>query len=115
LTVTWTNYVVLTACVLAISSGQLLFKVSAGAISHTSLRDIVQLPSLLGALTIYGVATAGWIWQLQHIELSRAYPFMALSFVIVPLLSVLVLKETIHTGYWAGTLMIIGGILLTLR
>jgi drug/metabolite transporter (DMT)-like permease len=113
--VTWTNYVVLTACVLAISSGQLLFKVSATAIPHASLRDIIQLPSLLGALTIYGMATAGWIWQLQHIELSRAYPFMALSFVMVPLLSALVLKETIDAGYWAGTLMIVGGILLTLR
>jgi drug/metabolite transporter (DMT)-like permease len=103
--VTWANYMVLTACVLAISSGQLLFKVSASAISHASLRDIARLPSLPGTLMIHGMATAGWIWQLQRIELSRAYPFMALRFVLVPLLSAVVLKETVDTGYWAGTLM----------
>jgi drug/metabolite transporter (DMT)-like permease len=113
--VTWANYAVLTACVLAIASGQLLFKLSATSLSENGLRGVVLSPSLLGALTIYGLATVGWIWQLQSIELSRAYPFMALSFVVVPLLSALVLNEPIDARYWAGTVMIIGGILLTLR
>jgi drug/metabolite transporter (DMT)-like permease len=113
--VNWTNYIVLVTCVLAIASGQLLFKLSAISLSSAGLRSVILSPSLLGALTIYGVATVAWIWQLRSIELSRAYPFMALSFVVVPLLSASVLKEPIDARYWAGTGMIIGGILLTLR
>ena len=72
-----------------IASGQLLFK----KVAETS--DILSsFSGILGLLTnfwfwvalvIYGIATLLWIYILQKIALSQAYPFVALGFIFVPL------------------------------
>jgi drug/metabolite transporter (DMT)-like permease len=112
--VTLFNYVMIIACVVAIAAGQILFKLTArSVVGSDGLWDMLLSPTLFAALTIYGVATLAWIWQLRYVNLSQAYPLMALSFVIVPLASMVLLGEPITLRYWAGVGLIVGGIILT--
>jgi drug/metabolite transporter (DMT)-like permease len=107
------NYVFLTLVVLGMASGQMLFKLAARSFSssETLLRGILS-PYLVVGLALYFVVTVAWVWQLSMIDLSRAYPFMALTFIVVPFLSTLVLGETTGTRYWLGIACIILGILI---
>ena len=89
-------------CVCGIAAGQLLFKCTADsqALSGSYLHPRTLL-WLLSALLLYGVTTFGWIWTLQQGPLSRIYPWMALAFVIVPLLSAVLLGERLATDLLA--------------
>ena len=70
---------------------------------------------LISALLMYGVTTFGWIWTLQQGSLSRLYPWMALAFVIVPLLSTLFLGDRLLPSYWIGVAMIIMGVCIAVQ
>ncbi|MBM7127483.1 EamA family transporter [Dyella flava] len=109
------TYLGLILCVTGIACGQVLFKLAAkSSQSSTSLLAALLSPYLLIGIALYGTMTLAWIWLLTKLELSRAYPFMALSFVFVPLLCVLVLGEHISARYWIGMALIICGLLITL-
>ena len=97
-----------------ICSGQLLFKEVgnrlAAGMSPTQLQ-VAWVASL--AIAIYGVATLLWIHILRSVPLTKAYPFMALSFVIVPLGSVLFFSEQVRLQYVVGTALIVAGVVVT--
>ena len=103
-------------CVSLISLGQLLFKhvglLSAAAPTGLSVRTAVFGVLALG---IYGLATLIWIYLLRSIPLSKAYPFMALSFVLVPLGAVLFFAEDLTSPYLSGLVLIIAGIFVISR
>lgn len=103
-------------CVCLISLGQVLFKyVGLASARAEGVWDSRTVLSGLFALSVYGVATLVWIYLLRTIELSRAYPFMALSFVFVPLAAAAAYGERLSVGYYAGLLLIIMGILVVAR
>jgi len=103
-------------CVLAISTGQILFKIASGLIDYRNpLADPKGLFVLFTALAIYAAATLLWIAMLRLAPLSRVYPIMAFSFVLVPLASMVLLKEQVAWNYWAGVALIVAGIALTSR
>ena len=103
-------------CVCGIAVGQLLFKCTADSQSMSgSYLHPRTLLWLLSALLLYGVTTFGWIWTLQQGPLSRLYPWMALAFVIVPLLSSVLLGEKLQTTYWLGVAMIVAGVSIAVR
>jgi drug/metabolite transporter (DMT)-like permease len=58
------------------------------------------------------IAALAWFAAMTKLELSHAYPFMALSFVLVLLLSGLFLGETITAGKVAGIVLIGLGIVV---
>ena len=103
-------------CVFGIAVGQLLFKCTADSqsISGSYLHPRTLL-WLLSALLLYGITTFGWIWTLQREPLSRIYPWMALAFVIVPLLSAVLLGERLQPTYWLGVTMIVAGVTIAVR
>lgn len=98
-------------CVAVISVGQLLFKLAS---AHLDFRrpfaDIKGLAILVLALALYGSATLLWVAALRNAPLSRLYPVMALSFVLVPLGGLLFLREPVSLQYWAGAALIIAGV-----
>lgn len=107
------NFAWLTVAVLGMSGGQLLFKVAARSfVGADSFIKGLLSPVLILALIVYAGVTIIWVWQLSLIDLSRAYPFMALSFVFVPLLSALMLDETIGMYYWLGISLIVVGVIV---
>ena len=103
-------------CVCGIAAGQLLFKFTADsqALSGSYFHPRT-LRWLISALLIYGVTTFGWIWTLQQGPLSRLYPWMALAFMIVPLLSAVILGEQLQPTYWLGVVMIVAGVSIAVR
>ena len=104
------------ACVVVISSGQLLFKLAAGHIDfRRPLADPQGLAILGVALALYGGATLVWVMILKHAPLSRIYPLMALSFALTPLGAMVVLKEPISGAYWLGVGLILAGLVVISR
>jgi drug/metabolite transporter (DMT)-like permease len=100
-------------CVVVISIGQLLFKAASSQLHfRRPLAEPGGLAILLLALALYGAATLVWVAVLAKAPLGRIYPLMALSFVLVPLGSLLFFKERLSSSYWAGTALIIGGFLV---
>jgi drug/metabolite transporter (DMT)-like permease len=100
-------------CVCVISTGQLLFKLASGHLDfRRPLHDPRGLLILSAACSLYACATLVWVAVLRHAPLNRIYPIMALSFVLTPVGAMLLLKEPIPGGYWAGVALILSGLLV---
>lgn len=63
---------------------------------------ILRSPLILLGLVLYGIGALTWIAVLGRLNLSFAYPFLALNFVLIALISRLVLDEPIPTVRWLG-------------
>lgn len=111
------SYVFTITAVLGIAAGQILFKTVASRINGRGLAELVQDSSfmlpLISSLAIYGCATVLWILALQNLALSRAYMFMSLSFIIVPVVSAIFLSETLTPGFLVGLALIVAGVTVT--
>jgi drug/metabolite transporter (DMT)-like permease len=101
------------------SMGQLLFKKTALTISENTTNTAglieggsraIQTPWLYLALTTYALATVLWLYILQRIPLTIAYPFSALAMILVPLLSIYFFSEKLTLSYFLGAFLIILGI-----
>lgn len=98
-----------------ISAGQILFKLTSaktGGLNVEDLMSLVSSPTLLVALTVYGLGTVIWIFTLKSVPLTLAYSFMALTFCFVPLLATVFLGEALTWRYAVGAALIIGGMVI---
>ena len=105
------------ACVALIACGQVLFKVVAllSTASAHPWSDPKTLSIGIASLALYGFATLLWIWLLRSVPLAKAYPFMALSFVLVPAAGILFFDERVTGMYGIGLGLIVLGVLLIAR
>ena len=104
-------------CVVLIACGQVLFKLVAllSAASPHPWSDPKTLSIGIASLALYGAATLLWIWLLRSVPLARAYPFMALSFVLVPAAGLLFFGERVTAMYGVGLALIVIGVMLIAR
>lgn len=72
-------------------------------------------PFILGGLALYGVGAVSWITVLSRIPLSLAYPIVALSYALTPLLAWVLLGESMPTLRWLGIGIIGIGVLVVSR
>jgi multidrug transporter EmrE-like cation transporter len=72
-------------------------------------------PLVVGGLTLYFVAAAVWLFVLSKVEVSLAYPFVALGFVLTAVFGRLLFHESLSPTRIAGTLLICGGVALLAR
>jgi drug/metabolite transporter (DMT)-like permease len=72
-------------------------------------------PWVLSAMATTFVAALCWMAALSRLELSRAYPFSALSFVSVLVFSGIFLGEAITVGKAAGLALVIVGLIVGVR
>lgn len=108
--------IVAVICVLGIAVGQILFKLSANSLQQTGSFFAPKTAAVLfAALVLYGVTTIAWVWVLQKVELGRVYPLMAMAFVLVPLGSHLILGERFQPQYFVGVILIMIGIVVTVK
>jgi multidrug transporter EmrE-like cation transporter len=77
-----------------------------------SLRSLLSSPIIWGGLVLFGLSAIVWLFALSRASLSFAYPFAALSYVLIVLFSVLVLHEDVPVLRWVGVAFIVTGILL---
>jgi drug/metabolite transporter (DMT)-like permease len=97
--------------------GQLLFKQSGIAIAGKSPTQAVSalaiLPAFWLSLLLYGVATLLWIIVLSRISLARAYPWVTLPVVVVPMLAARIYHEELSVRFWFGLAILLCGMVLT--
>ncbi|WP_432680340.1 EamA family transporter [Nioella aestuarii] len=67
-------------------------------------------PWVLAGLSCYSVGMVLWLFALRHVDLSLAYPFVAMSFVVVTIMAVVFLGETLAPARIAGLSMIVLGL-----
>ena len=79
------------------------------------LKDLAASPVVWGGLVLFGLSAVVWLFALSRVELSFAYPFAALGYVIIVLASLTVLHESVPPLRWAGVAFIIAGIILVAR
>ncbi|MAL77712.1 MAG: small multi-drug resistant family protein [Sneathiella sp.] len=69
-------------------------------------------PFIWGGLVIYALSVALWLWVLSKVDLSVAYPFVGLGFVVTMLFGIVLLNENVTMPRVLGTLLIVGGCVL---
>ena len=111
------DYFYLLLAPVLLSAGQVLFKKTANAaVTHSLSRFLGSLlasPHFWAALFIYGAATLLWVFTLSRVPLGRAMPFVALTFVTVPLIGTAFFGERLNLLYWLGVLIILVGVSVT--
>ena len=73
---------------------------------------ILRSPLVMGGLLLYALGAISWIAVLRRMDLSYAYPFLALNFVLIALVGQFVLGEPVPWIRWVGIAAICAGILL---
>lgn len=116
----WTHIGILLAYSVAMSSGQVLFKLAArsmqGPLEPNSLVQLISRfalnPYFLIATLLYFGLSIAWVYILTFIPLSRAYPFVAAAFIITPLLGVFLFDEAFEWRFVLGACVIASGLIL---
>ncbi|MEP7059320.1 MAG: EamA family transporter [Actinomycetota bacterium] len=85
------------------------------ALGGGGLKDLATSPVIWGGLALFGVSAIIWLFALSRVDLSFAYPFAALGYVIIVLASLTVLHESVPPLRWAGVALIMAGIVLVAR
>lgn len=104
---------------IAVAAGQVLFKYVATTLVldrgvAALLSSLMKWPVIFAVL-LYGVGTGVWLLVLKFTPLSRAYPFMALGFVVVPLFARILFNESLSSTYWLGTAVLVTGLVIIAR
>ena len=106
--------IILASVVLSVG-GQLLLKQGMNRMGRVgvgaSLLWRAALPWLAAGLALYGISMVFWLLALSRVELSFAFPFIALSYIGIMLSARLSLGERLHGHRLAGALLIILGVL----
>jgi len=78
----------------------------------TLIGKLVRQPLFYAAGVVYVLGFASWLVVLSRVDLSFAYPILAITYVLVPLAGVVFFNETVPSLRWFGMLVIIAGIVL---
>jgi len=76
------------------------------------VRAIAGSPGVWGGLVVYGLSALLWLFVLARVDLSVAYAFVSLGFLLVMALGVAVFGEAVTWRKLLGTLLVAGGIWL---
>jgi len=113
--------IIILSGILCASLGQVFWKLgmnAVGAIDNFSISGIVSMflnPLVFLGLLMYGLSTIFWLIALSQKDLSYVYPFIALTFIIVLLLSKFLLHENVGLYRIVGTLIIIAGLIIVVN
>ena len=76
----------------------------------TYILDVIMNLQVQIGLAVYGGSMVLWLLVLSKIEVTRAYPFVGLGFVLTMAFGVLYLNESFHYTKLVGTALIVAGI-----
>lgn len=105
--------------------GQILLKIgmnhigniavnSMSALGHLFL-GVIKSPIVLVGLFMYVISAAIWLVVISAVDLSFAYPFIGLTYVLILIVSKFVLKEDVNPIRWAGAAIITIGVVVISR
>ncbi|MGH2678528.1 MAG: EamA family transporter, partial [Actinomycetota bacterium] len=81
----------------------------------TSALRVAREPFVWIGLLLFAISAAVWIVVLSRTSLSFAYPFAAITYIVIVLFDRLILKQPVPGLRWAGVLLIATGIILVSR
>ncbi len=103
-------------------SGQLCLKAGmdrVGTLSAGNVGAMVQTifhvlttPLVFMGLTFYVMGAAFWLVVLSKLDLSLAYPMLALTYVLIPLAAQFILGEQVPGMRWMGVSIIFIGVVV---
>ena len=113
-------FLMIVIAILVGSAGQLFLKqgmIQVGSLQIQGLVEIGMLawrvfstPLVILGLACYGVGTLVWLGVLSRLDLSFAYPMLALSYVLIPIMARVFLEEKIPVARWVGIGIIVVGV-----
>ncbi|GGW66302.1 hypothetical protein [Streptomyces xantholiticus] len=99
------------------AAGQIMLKHgmrSAAAVAEHSGGSLMvraaTSPWVVLGLVVFGVSAVAWMSTLARVPLNIAYPFNALGYLLIVLASSTVLHERTSMWTWAGSLMVVAGL-----
>ncbi|KAF1708599.1 EamA family transporter [Pseudoxanthomonas sacheonensis] len=75
-----------------------------------SIPELLLRPWVISAFVAAFAASLCWMVAITRLELSRAYPFMALNFILVSLLAIPLFGESFGLMKVAGVLLVVAGL-----
>jgi uncharacterized membrane protein len=105
------SIILVICCTFLNSYAQILYKIGSQSLSPDFLKIITNVPIITG-LFLYFIAALVLVYALKKGELSILYPFLALSYIWVSLLSTrfLPVPEQMNSYKWIGVAIIILGV-----
>jgi drug/metabolite transporter (DMT)-like permease len=99
---------------------QVAFKIAGrqlgdGALDANWLAAAALSPSVWFAIVLYLTVFVLWMLILQQVELSRAFPLTALTYVTVPAAGLVLFHESLTLIQAAGIALILAGVVLSGR
>ena len=82
-----------------------------GAVIQTAWR-VVTTPMVLLGLACYVIGAAFWLMVLSRLNLSLAYPMLALTYILIPLASQFFLGEQVPSLRWLGIGIVFVGVIV---
>jgi len=105
--------------------GQVLLKIGLNKIGEISINSVstlgnffisvIKSPLVVTGLFCYVISAAIWLVVLSAVDLSFAYPFIGLTYVLILIVSKFVLKEDVNPIRWAGAAIITIGVIVISR
>ena len=68
--------------------------------------QLLSTPAIIAAIPVYAISNIGWLIVLSRLNLSVAYPVLAMLYIAIPILSAIFLSESLSTQHWAGIVVI---------
>jgi multidrug transporter EmrE-like cation transporter len=118
------DYLYIFGCILFTVYGQLIVKwqvADSGALPEGLAETILFLlrllfnPWIISGIAAGFLAMLSWMAAMARFQLSYAYPFMSLAFVLVLGLSALIFREPLTATKIIGMILIIVGVAITSR
>jgi drug/metabolite transporter (DMT)-like permease len=77
-----------------------------------SIRTALATPAVYIGLFVFGLSAIVWLAVLSRASLSFAYPFAAITYILILFFDLFILKEAVPPLRWAGVAFIAVGIFL---
>jgi multidrug transporter EmrE-like cation transporter len=113
------EYLLLATSLLLSVSAQLLLKYG---VTHSSLSggvwslmQTIFSPFVFSGFILYGLSAVAWLYVLQRLPLSLAYPTFALTYVLIVFISAVVLHEPVTWPKVLGVVIICLGVSVLYR
>ncbi len=105
--------------------GQIILKIGMNRIGFINVNsfqtlgkffsEVIKSPLVWVGLLLYVLSAAIWLVILSAVDLSFAYPFIGVTYVMVLILSKFILKEDVNPLRWAGAAIITIGVVVISR
>jgi len=99
-----TNLIVIVSSVLLNALAQILLKAGMKNFNNIDLKNnimqtflsIALNPYIISGFISYGISIILWLWVLSKVDVSLAYPFQALGYIVVTILAWLIFQENVN-------------------